>query len=196
MQDNGILLYRRFQNGDERALEDLIALYQRGLLRFICGYVHDIAVAEDILTDVFLTLYYKRSFKEKHGATFKTYLYKIARNKSLNYIKQQARRKELSLESLTEKGEGVFEEELDLYSPTPEGVLESNEQATIVRNALLSLKQEYREVLTLRYFEDLSPEMIATVTKKKTKQVYNLLARGKIAIKEALLAGGISYEDT
>lgn len=109
MEDNGILFYRRFLEGDERALEQLIALYQRGLLRFLYGYVHDVALAEDILTDVFMTLYYKRSFKEQSGASFKTYVYKIARNKALNALKKRNRRKELSLETLTEEnGEGGF----------------------------------------------------------------------------------------
>ena len=77
MQDNGIVFYRRFLSGDERGLEQLIALYQRGLLRFLYGYVHDIGLAEDILTDVFMTLYYKRSFKEQDDASLKTYIYKI-----------------------------------------------------------------------------------------------------------------------
>ena len=91
MQDNGIVFYRRFLSGDERGLEQLIALYQRGLLRFLYGYVHDIGLAEDILTDVFMTLYYKRSFKEQDDASLKTYIYKIARNKALNAIKKRNR---------------------------------------------------------------------------------------------------------
>ena len=92
MQDDGIALYRRFLSGDEGGLEQLISLYQRGLLRFIYGYVHDVFLAEDILTDVFFTLYYKRPFKETDNATFKTYLYKIARNKALNAVKKRNRR--------------------------------------------------------------------------------------------------------
>ena len=87
MQDDGIVLYHRFLDGDERGLEELIALYQRGLLRFIYGYVHDEGLAQDILQEVFIQLYFKRSFKERKNASLKTYIYKIARNKSLNAIK-------------------------------------------------------------------------------------------------------------
>ena len=110
MQDDGIALYRRFLSGDERALEELIALYQRGLLRFIFGYVHDEALAEDILQEVFITLYFKRNFKEQSDASFKTYLYKIARNKSLNEIKKRKRKREISLEFLHEKNGGLSNE--------------------------------------------------------------------------------------
>ncbi len=201
MQDDGIALYRRFLAGEQGALEELIALYQRGLLRFILTYVRDLSLAEDVLTDVFLTLYYKRSFKERDDASLKTYIYKIARNKALNLLKQRARRKEISLETLLEKGDGVLNENLSetavLYDEgySPQEVLERGERAQALREALRRLKPEYRETLTLRYFEDMSPETIAKITKRKPKQVYNLLSRGKAALKEELSSGGVTYED-
>ena len=64
-----------------------------------------------------------------------------------------------------------------------------------MQRALLRLKAEYREVIILRYFDDLSPERIAQITKRKTKQVYNLLARGKTALKEELKTEGVGYEN-
>ena len=200
MQDNGIVFYRRFLSGDERGLEQLIALYQRGLLRFLYGYVHDVGLAEDILTDVFMTLYYKRSFKEQDDASLKTYIYKIARNKALNAIKKRNRQKELSLDALTEKsGDAALDDASKAFlfgdAFSPERALEKQERAKVLDKALASIKKEYRETLKLRYFDDLSPEEIAVITKKSTKQVYNLLSRGKTALKEQLLAGGIPYED-
>ena len=190
MQDEGIVLYRRFLDGDEQALEALVSLYRRGLLRFIYGYVQDIALAEDLVQETFVALYFRRVYKERKDASFKTYLYKIARNKCLNAIKKRKRKKEVSLDAM---------EENNTLSPTDEGEfiayaygadaqegLEEGEKRLAVRKALDGLKAEYREVLILRYFEDLSVERIAKVTKKKTKQVYNLLARGKSALKEIL----------
>ena len=50
------------------------------------------------------------------------------------------------------------------------------------------LPGDYREILYLRYFEELSPEEIARVTGRRKKQVYNLLARGRVAMKEILTA--------
>ena len=211
MQDRGILLYRRFLEGDERALEELIALYQRGLLRFIFSYVHDEALAEDILQEVFIALYFKRNFKEQSDASFKTYLYKIARNKSLNEIKKRKRKREISLEFLHEKHGGLIREnagENDAFShdfiniPSEflqsmqiEESLDRREILQMLSFALNEIKEEYREVLYLRYFEDLSPETIASITKKKSKQVYNLLSRGKIALKETLIKKGFDYEN-
>lgn len=200
MQDDGILLYRRFLDGDQGGLEELISLYQHALLRFIYGYVHDTGVAEDIFQEVFVEIYCRRSFKERDGVAFKTYLYTIARNKCLNAIKKRNRKRELSLDALMEKnatlGESAFEEPSSIgYGQRPDDTLEQSERDKALRLAISQLKQEYREVLILRYFEDLPPERIAQVTKRKIKQVYNLLARGKSALKDELLAQGVGYED-
>ena len=195
MLDRGIAYYRRFLNGDEEGLTELISLYRHGLLRFIYGYVRDEALAEDVLCDVFLALYYKRSFKEQDGASLKTYLYKIARNKSLNLIKKQKRRREVSLDATQKDGTGSLATLLESKLPTPDSALEKKERSATLFSALGCIKKEYAEVLLLRYFEDLDVESIATVTKRNKKQVYNLLARGKAALKEELLLRGVDYED-
>ena len=174
MHDDGIELYRRFLDGDERGLAELITLYQHGLFRFIYSYVNDVGLAEDVLIDTFFTLYYKRPFKETDEASLKTFIYKIARNTALNALKKRLRRKEISLEALAEKGDGALDDAAqNLLYGSPEKALEQAEQNKALRMALLQLKKEYREVLYLRFFHNLSVEEIANITQKKVKQVYN-----------------------
>lgn len=187
MQD-GITLYKRFLDGDKQALEALIELYRRGLLRFIYGYVKDAFLAEDILEDTFIEIYFRRSFKDTGEASFKTYLYTIARNKSLNALKKRKRKREISIEALP------LETEYFLSGADTESLAENARRKKIVHAAISRLKEEYREVLLLRFFDGLSPERIAQVTKRGKKQVYNLIARGKTALKEILTAEGFSYE--
>lgn len=198
MQDDGIVLYRRFLDGDEKGLEELISLYHRGLLRFIYGYVHDFALAEDLLQEVFVQIYMRRTFKAIDGVSFKTYLYKIARNKCLNELKRRKRKKELSLDALAEKNAPLTEKlpEGILYATeNADDTLENSQRTALIHTALSRLKDEYREVLLLKYFDGLPPERIAKITGRKIKQVYNLLARGKVALKDELLKGGTDYED-
>ena len=208
MQDRGILLYRRFLDGDEGGLEQLIALYQRGLLRFIYSYVHDSALAEDIMQEVFIQLYFKRSFQPRDDASFKTYLYKIARNKSLNELKKRKRKKEISLEKLQEKNKEPTKANKTLtpsvlsplspeffYGENLEETLEKEQRAHVLQSALDEINEEYRETLILRYFDGLPIETIAKITNKKVKQVYNLLSRGKVALKETLIKRGYDYEN-
>ncbi len=198
MQDDGIVLYRRFLDGDEKGLEELISLYHHGLLRFIYGYVHDFALAEDLLQEVFVQIYMRRTFKAIDGVSFKTYLYKIARNKCLNELKRRKRKKELSLDALAEKNAPLTEKLPDgifYAAENADDTLENKQRTALIHTALSRLKDEYREVLLLKYFDGLPPERIAKITGRKIKQVYNLLARGKVALKEELLKGGINYEE-
>lgn len=94
-RDDGISCYRRFLAGDRSGLEELLALYRRALVLFVNGYVRDAALAEDIAIDVFFELYKrKKPFDETRGAAFKTYLFRIARNKALNALRKRGRRRE------------------------------------------------------------------------------------------------------
>jgi RNA polymerase sigma-70 factor (ECF subfamily) len=211
MQDRGLALYRRFLSGDERALEELIALYQRGLLRFIYSYLHDNALSEDVLQEVFIQIYFKRTFKERDNASFKTYLYKIARNKSLNELKKRKRKREVSLDAVQEKnkqptalsnGQNATNtldsnslDEQFFYHEDFEESMEKKQRTLALKLAIDKIKDEYKEVLILRYFDDLEIEDIAKITKKNTKQIYNLLSRGKLALKETLLKEGYDYEN-
>ena len=189
MQKQGLTLYRRFLNGDQRGLEELITLYQHGLLRFIYGYVHDLALAEDIFTDVFMTLYCRKiTFRGDNENAFHAYLYKIARSKTINALRKRKRRRETSLDGLMENGAELFAR--DFTADEIHIKMERTENATILQKALNALPPDYTEVLILRYYEDLSPEKIAQITHRTQKQVYNLLARAKNALKEKLTTEG------
>ena len=88
MKDSGTILYRKFLAGDANALEELVRIYSDALVRFSYSYVRDFQTAEDIMADTFATLMIKRkNFREI--AQFKTYLYKIARNKAIDHLRAQ-----------------------------------------------------------------------------------------------------------
>ena len=104
------------------------------------------------------------------------------------------------MDSLTERGANASmekEAQAILYgdAPTPHTTLERNERNVKIYAALKRLREDYRETLILRYFDGLSPKQISKITGKTVKRVYNLLARGKTALKQELTAEGISYED-
>lgn len=185
-EDNGIGCYRRFLAGDKEGLEELIALYQRALIVFIDGYLHDEALAEDVEIDVFFELYKrKKPFDEAGGASFKTYLFTIARNKALNAVKKRSRGRECPLNAAAARA----------AKEDAESALLGKERAASVHSALEKLPEAYRETLYLKYFEELSPDEIAAVTGRRKKQVYNLLARGRAALRDLLTAEGFDYEN-
>ena len=178
MADQGLALYRAFLQGDQRALETLVTLYSDNLIRFAYLYVKDSAAAEDVAEDVFVALLLKRKpFEER--AKFQTYLYTVARNKSLDYLRRH--KKQIPLEDV----------ESVLHTPCFESMLERKESYKTLYRCMNYLPEQYREVLHLTYFEGLSVAQICKITKQNTKQVYNLLSRAKHSLKELLKQQGV-----
>lgn len=88
--DNGASSYRRFLNGDENGFVEIVEQYGASLIFFINGFVGDFAAAEDLMEETFCDLiFHKNRYKGK--ASFKTYLFAIARNKAVTYLKKRSR---------------------------------------------------------------------------------------------------------
>ncbi len=169
--------YYDYFNGNKESLKPIIECYSKPLFGFIFNFVKNETVAEDILEDVFLSLIIKRRhFKNKDA--FKAYLYAVARNKSLNYIKRIKTRYV------------PLEDNFDYSSKNPNELLEEKYDKELVQNALSKLSYDYYTVIYLSYFEDLKNKQIAKIMKKSTKQVENILFRAKLKLKNILKEAG------
>lgn len=182
MSDKGLEEYRRYLDGDESALEALVRIYSDPLIRFAYCYVQDAAAAEDVMEDTIVALIMKRKRLDS-GDKLHGYLYKIARNKSIDYLRRHS--KDVPLE--------------DVCNVLTSGDVESdhfrrarNERIYV---CMQSLPEQYREILHLCYFEGFSLPQIGQVLRRSMKQIYNLHARAKNAMKELLIKEGISYEE-
>lgn len=182
MSDHGVSSYRRFLRSDRAALEELVITYSDELVRFAFGYVKSEALAEDVVSDVFAALY----MKAKHFAAedqLRPYLYKMTRNRAIDRLRRQ--RREVPLE----------EAEAALSVPSAEVLLIHKERDEILYRSLSRLPLQYREVLELMWFDGFSQAQTASILNKSAKQLYNLHARAKLALKELLEKEGITRED-
>ena len=168
----------------EKNLETIIARYSDGLMFFINEIVGNLCVAEDLMEDTFAELVFRKG-EFRGEASVKTYLYRIGRNKALNYRKKNGRISCVSLESAAEK------EDLESL----ERIVLRREQQQTVHRAMKELPEQYREVLHLLYFQEMSYEEIGKVMKRTGKQVKNLAYRGRQSMKEILERGGFIYEE-
>ncbi len=182
--DNDADRYRRFLNGDDNGLREIIDKYYNGLMLYINGIVNNIAEAEDIVQDTFVKLAIKRPiFNGK--SEFKTWLYVIAKNCAYNYLKRYKKRiSDYSIDDYVDLCDERDLEKDHLIS----------ERNILLYKTLRELRPEYFQVLYLFYFEDLITDDIAKVMHKSKRQIGDLLYRAKKSLKTKLEKVGFQYE--
>ena len=183
--DTGANYYWRFLDGDVEGLTLIVKEYKDGLILYINSYVNNIYLAEDLMQETLFKLVMKKPrFKGK--SSFKTWLYAIARNVTIDYLRHDSK---VSL-SQVEDMESYIKDEENL-----ERLYINNESKIILHKAIATLKADYRQVLWLVYFENFSNDQAALVMNKSKRQVENLLFRAKQSLKSVLNTEGLSYEE-
>ena len=186
-----LTLLQRLRGGDTAALEALMEQHAPRVYRVVYGITQNAADAEEVVQDVFLTLFNKiHTFEER--AALGSWLYRVATNAAL--VKRRGRRsdREVSLDSLLPTflpdGHRAGERDFVLcdWSRTPETVLLSQETREIVRRAIGILPEEYRAVLVLRDIEGLGNEEVAEIVGDSVAAVKSRLHRARMALREAL----------
>ena len=182
--DNGASSYRRFLDGDNEGLADIIRNYSDGLILYINSFVRNISISEEIMEDVFVEIALKRP--EYSGkSSFKTWLYAIARYTSIDRLKKNSRYCNIPVD--------------EMHNVSDEQNLEKSyirkEQKIRIHKALSRLKPDYRQVLYLVFLEEFSNSEAALIMKKSNRQMKNLVYRAKSALKQELEKDDYEYEE-
>ena len=176
-------LYRQYLSGDDEGLNALMEKFGDPLTLYIDGYLHDVHESEELMLDVFAYLFTKKP-KLRDGG-FKAYLYKAARHMALRH---KSKRKPLfSLDELTGEPDGQL---------LAVEVIRTEERNRILHFCMDEMNPDYREVLYLTYFEDMSYAQAAEVTGKTVKQITNMVYRGKESLRRLLEREGITNAES
>ncbi|NLL62926.1 MAG: RNA polymerase sigma factor [Ruminococcaceae bacterium] len=183
--DNGASSYRRFLDGDDNGIAEIVGDYKDGLILYLNGYVKNIFIAEDLTEDTFFKLLTKKP-KFSGKSSFKTWLYAIGRNVAIDFIRKNSKTLNTPIEDL----ENYLSEEQSL-----EQSYIKEEQKLTVHKAMSELPTDYRTILWLVYFEGFSNKEVATILKKNDRQIVNLLYRARQSLKSKLEEEGFIYEE-
>ena len=184
-------LVERLRARDASALEPLMDRHAGRLYRLAYGITRNDADAEEVVQDVFLTLFRKIEGFEGRAA-LGTWLYRVTANAAL--IKRRGKRAELEV-SLEEQlptfladghrqGDRSFL--LADWSETPEEVLLTGEARKTLECALDRLPDHYRAVVVLREVEGLDNEEVACILGESVSTVKSRLHRARMALREEL----------
>ena len=186
--DNGASSYRRFLEGDDSGLCEIVKDYKDGLILYLNSIIPNGIVAEELCEDTFVRLAVKKP-RFSGRSTFKTFLYAIGRRVAADHLRKRRGKEAVSLEALAEEG-------FDL--PAEEDVVSAylrDETHRAVHRALGRLTDSHREVLWLVYFEDLSVKEAAGVLGKSPHAAESLIHRARLSMKAELEKEGITHED-
>ena len=186
MEERDLIL--RCQRGDEAAFESLVRLHEKrvyALCRRMCRSEDD---ALEAAQDTFLAVW-RGVGSFRADAAFSTWLYRLATNACLDLLRRE--KKNGGNVSLDDEGSSV--EPVD-RAPSPEEAVERNETQRMVREALLALPDDYRQILLLRETEQLSYAEIAEITGLELGTVKSRISRARLALRNDLAASGNFFD--
>ena len=174
--DRGSEYYLRFLNGDNAGLEQIITEYKDGLILYLNTLVGDILLAEELAEDTFVRLFTKKP-KDKGTGCFKTWLYTIGHNLAISHLRKAKKQVSIPIDTLEYLSDGSGE-------PLPAYLKE--EEKRLVHQAMERLKPQYRQILWLIYFENLSFKDAAVIMKKSVHSTQMLATRARQAMRAEL----------
>lgn len=168
----------RLKRRDSEQVEELIELYQHRLLRYLVFLTGNRDLAQDLFQETWLRVL-ERGGQYDGRARFDTWLFTIARNLRLDLARKRVVK---SLDEPIAGESGEWAMDVPSSAPSPFDCFQAGESAARVNQALLQLNGLYREVLVLRFHEELSLEEISSVTGAPLSTVKSRLYRGMAAL--------------
>jgi RNA polymerase sigma-70 factor, ECF subfamily len=178
-QRENAAIARGLRSHDPELLDRLIELYQHRLLRYLLFLTGKREVAEDLFQETWMRVLLRGS-QYNGKARFDTWLFTIARNLVIDLSRKRTM---ASLDEMCDTSEDGCSFEVATDGPSPLEQFRLREDRAEVAQVLMTLEPSYREVLVLRFHEELSLEEIAAVTRAPLSTVKSRLYRGLAALK-------------
>ena len=170
--------------GERDRFSELVKRYQGRLVNYLYRFFRNLEEAQDLAQEVFLKIY-KALDRYDPRYKFSTWLFRVAQNAAIDRI----RKRRLKLVSMDRQGDPDGDGrswEFPSSDPSPYKDLRDQERGSAIQQAIDELPWEYRELIVLRHFGELSYNEIATLKKMPLGTVKNKLFRGRQMMKEKL----------
>jgi len=177
-------MLKRLHDGDRTAMAELYDRYFDRVYSLVFNQVdRNRDVAEDIVQETFLAaLKSAKGFKGRSSAY--TWLCSIAYHKVADHYRRQSRERKRMVSGVDV--DTVDDSENPGRQPQPDSLIESAETRQVVNEALSKLPWDYRQVLILKYVEELSVQEISQIMDRSPKSIEGLLTRSRKALQTQL----------
>lgn len=162
-------LVERAQGGDVNAVGELYDRHHASIFRYVWSQVNDKHLAEDLTGEIFTRMVINLSSYQGETASFRAWLYRIARNLVIDHYRKERGREPLPLYEAEQIGSG---------RGNPGPVIEQQITAERLHAALANIDPVQKEVVTLRFLAGLSLKEVASALNKSVASVKALQHRG------------------
>ena len=170
--------------GEVDLYAEIVGRYQGRLVNYLFRLLRNLDEAHDLAQEVFLKVYQALDrFNPEYR--FSTWLFRVGQNAAIDHIRKR-RLKMVSMHRPQDESGGERDWEFPSSDPTPYGDARNVERGKAIQRAVASLPWEYRELIVLRHFGELSYEEIATLKEMPLGTVKNKLFRGRQMLKQKL----------
>jgi len=176
LSDEQIIEVIRVEN--KGLYSEIIKRYQSKLSHYLRKFIYNPDELEDVLQAVFIKTY-KNLFSFNMNKKFSSWIYKIAHNEAINYIRKNSASHQVSLDKVEYQ---IIDKNIDLGKNFDQILLKKQ-----IENSLSQLKLKYREPLILFFFEQKSYEEISDILRIPKSTVGTLISRGKKMLKEKII---------
>ena len=183
LDDRGLVA--RILGGDGDRFTELVTRYERRVINYVYRITHRYEDAHDLAQDIFVKVYLALDrYDPKYQ--FSTWLFRIAQNSAIDALRKKTLSEVPLTRTSTDDEGGTKEREFADDGISPYRALKNKQLSAAIDEAVRHLPADYRELIQLRHFAEMSYEEIASMKKLPLGTVKNKLFRARNLLKDAL----------
>ncbi|MFT8312237.1 MAG: RNA polymerase sigma factor SigW [Sporolactobacillus sp.] len=181
-------LIKKIRKGDQQAFAELVERYKNSVFAICLRMVGNAQEAEDLSQEAFIRAY-NHIDQYDHERKFSTWLFRIATNLSIDFLRR--RKNVVSLDAVVPGTEGLsLNAMLPDEGEQPEDRIVRKETEEMVQGEIKKLPEKYRSAVVLKYIEDLSLKEISEIMEIPVGTVKTRIHRGREMLRKNMMAEG------
>lgn len=184
--DNDLIAIQRCLSGNPEAFEELVIRYQKPVYNLVYRFLGNVDDAKDITQEAFVKAYQSLT-KHNPELAFHSWLFRIAQNLSIDYLRWKKRRLTVSLDEPSEDTDHDMRyKEIADQTPNVRNRLIEDQKCAHIQTVIDSLPEQYKSVIILRHIEGLPLNEIARVLNLPLGTIKTNLYRARNLMKDKL----------